>query len=523
ASIESRVSICGQLVGMSNFLSTVLDFAPVLINLKTEKVVLCQSGQYTLALGGGISEPESLLMRQLDALVNIFVFYHGSLDTVRNLSKDQVSFLTNISIIWDCYVPFIRHYGDTLPAVFDPLPFLKAPKNSSGCFLKATHTLQACQRRHHVLGGCILHKKSVLCTQLETCITKRLLLLKPNQCHVNNCDSDQQDSARQEDDDPTFFIPPPEDKPMSGLSYHRDQATTSPQDCENSATEEYHDTVEDLATINALLQTYHHLKTSDLMVTKYSACNLDQPENSKVEKNLFKDLIDAEKVPCKVAVENTTKQGLENGRESGLSYSITRESPRCGCPGNCLGDTGLCLSQVEGGNPSNPSMPQQVPVDLPNEQCSTSTVDIESSNTTVADESMEQKQEADYVDNFDDNLDQIDGLVHINLYVQAHSNTVLILLADSSLSRDQETIKALWKTTLNELGELEVHLNQCPENSEHPTKPDDYSFLVYDAINNTTKGNLTEPVLQVDHMFCETAKTVHEQFTNCASLKAVTL
>lgn len=36
-------------------------------------------------------------------------------------------------------------------------------------------------------------------------------------------------------------------------------------------------------------------------------------------------------------------------------------------------------------------------------------------------------------------------------------------------------------------------------------------------------GNLEEPVLQADHMFCDTAKTVHEQFNNCSSLRSVTL
>lgn len=51
ASIDSRVSICGQLVGVSNFLTTVLDFAPVLIKLRTEKVALLQSGKYTLVNG----------------------------------------------------------------------------------------------------------------------------------------------------------------------------------------------------------------------------------------------------------------------------------------------------------------------------------------------------------------------------------------------------------------------------------------------------------------------------------------
>ena len=38
---------------------------------------------------------------------------------------------------------------------------------------------------------------------------------------------------------------------------------------------------------------------------------------------------------------------------------------------------------------------------------------------------------------------QIEGMAHVSLYVQAHSEIVLILLADPDLKSDQETIRAL--------------------------------------------------------------------------------
>ena len=31
-------------------------------------------------------------------------------------------------MIWDCYLHFVRHYGDFLPGVFDPLPFVDLTK-----------------------------------------------------------------------------------------------------------------------------------------------------------------------------------------------------------------------------------------------------------------------------------------------------------------------------------------------------------------------------------------------------------
>jgi len=155
---------------------------PALCKLQTEKVATVHSGQYTLALGGNLSEPDSLLIRQLETLQSIFKFYHGSLERIRMMCDSQKIFLTWMNVIWDCYLHFVRHYGDFLPGVFDPLPFLDLPKRvAATCFTKASYILQACQRRQHILGGCILYSNSILCTQLEPSITERLLLLKPNQ------------------------------------------------------------------------------------------------------------------------------------------------------------------------------------------------------------------------------------------------------------------------------------------------------------------------------------------------------
>ena len=38
---------------------------------------------------------------------------------------------------------------------------------------------------------------------------------------------------------------------------------------------------------------------------------------------------------------------------------------------------------------------------------------------------------------------QVEGLTHVNLYVQAHSKVVLILLAEEGLNTDCKAIKAL--------------------------------------------------------------------------------
>ena len=47
---------------------------------------------------------------------------------VFQMCDSQKIFLTWMNVIWDCYLHFVRHYGDFLPGVFDPLPFLDLPK-----------------------------------------------------------------------------------------------------------------------------------------------------------------------------------------------------------------------------------------------------------------------------------------------------------------------------------------------------------------------------------------------------------
>lgn len=44
------------------------------------------------------------------------------------MCESQEMFLSWMNMIWDCYLHFVRHYGDFLPGVFDPLPFVDLPK-----------------------------------------------------------------------------------------------------------------------------------------------------------------------------------------------------------------------------------------------------------------------------------------------------------------------------------------------------------------------------------------------------------
>ena len=50
ASTEDRISICGQLIGMSHFVHGFIGSRPALCKLQTEKVATVHSGKYTLVI-----------------------------------------------------------------------------------------------------------------------------------------------------------------------------------------------------------------------------------------------------------------------------------------------------------------------------------------------------------------------------------------------------------------------------------------------------------------------------------------
>ena len=117
---------------------------------------------------------------------------------------------------------------------------------------------------------------------------------------------------------------------------------------------------------------------------------------------------------------------------------------------------------------------------------------------------------------------EVDGLIHANLFVQAHSEIVLILLAKCDLYQNEETVRSLWSTSLSQLGEMDILM----KNSVKENKQDGQSqlnLLIYDKFEKTMSGNLREPVYAPDHVFCETAKTLHYQFDNAPLLFDVTL
>ncbi|XP_078600158.1 uncharacterized protein LOC144875183 isoform X2 [Branchiostoma floridae x Branchiostoma japonicum] len=180
--LNSQCALCGQLMGMVRCLEVISGAAPSVYHLQKYKIAVRHTGRFTLALGASADLPNAAVLKQMDSLYRIFAFYHGSLDAVfKRCGGEKQPFLLAMERIWECYLPYIKHYSRVVPAMFDVIPSVPLPKSAGVLFLRASHILQSCQRKPGVLAGCLLYDNKVLCTQLSPELTSRLLLIKANQ------------------------------------------------------------------------------------------------------------------------------------------------------------------------------------------------------------------------------------------------------------------------------------------------------------------------------------------------------
>ena len=101
------LEVKGLMLHLAGLDATILSYR-LLIHL----VLLCTLFTVFQALGGDLSEPDSLLIRQLETLLSIFTFYHGSVDRMRMVSKSNA--LTSarlvssetLSLIIQCFTTF---------------------------------------------------------------------------------------------------------------------------------------------------------------------------------------------------------------------------------------------------------------------------------------------------------------------------------------------------------------------------------------------------------------------------------
>ncbi|KAL4223117.1 melanosome assembly [Mactra antiquata] len=193
-SIDERCALCGQLMGMTEFLSaTICKSPPNVFRFEHDKYVFLHPGTYSLGMRGGPFIADNLLHKQLEMLYQTFVTYHGTIDSLKLRFKETSGgFLQELDNIW-CTILKASGiiYGPSFTHTFQSLSYVSLPKTGSHLFLQASHLLQSSQRRPYVLAGTILYKNKVLSTQLPPNLTRHLTYLQNQIPHIvrkTDCD-----------------------------------------------------------------------------------------------------------------------------------------------------------------------------------------------------------------------------------------------------------------------------------------------------------------------------------------------
>ncbi|KAK3083878.1 hypothetical protein FSP39_004489 [Pinctada imbricata] len=178
---DDQCAVCGQLMGMSEFLyTTISKSAPAVFKLQYEKYCLKRIGNYTLGLEGNLDNSDVQLERQLMFLYKAFIMYCGSIGNIRQqYPGDGGGFVRELRGIWDILYPSGSWHDSYLTQAFQTLPTVHIPKGKGEIFLQASNILQSSQRRPGVLLGAIVFKNRVLSTQISPEMTRKLILMTP--------------------------------------------------------------------------------------------------------------------------------------------------------------------------------------------------------------------------------------------------------------------------------------------------------------------------------------------------------
>lgn len=169
-------SLCYQIAGIAKFLKTTFS-CPSLITLDQGKFALHWSGKYLFALGENEDSQGTVLKRQLLFLCGIFCFYHGSINNLLRICKnDRKEFLIQMELAWSRYISLSQCFNNLLdvPVNAIPLPFAK---KYAVAVSKANELLCMCQLSTAVIAGAVYCNGRVVLSQLSPELTSYLTLM----------------------------------------------------------------------------------------------------------------------------------------------------------------------------------------------------------------------------------------------------------------------------------------------------------------------------------------------------------
>ncbi|XP_055957593.1 uncharacterized protein LOC126823353 isoform X2 [Patella vulgata] len=117
-----------------------------------------------------------------------------------------------------------------------------------------------------------------------------------------------------------------------------------------------------------------------------------------------------------------------------------------------------------------------------------------------------------------------DGLTEVVLYVQGHSDMMLLMFLEKDSKCEEKNITNLWKSSLSHLAELDFEMKEClnkAKNERQLKAHQGYHFLKYDSFMQTLAGNTLDPITSIGYDYVNTAGKIHDSFTSSQTTNEV--
>lgn len=568
----------GQLVGMVAFTESLTGAIPKIICLEKTKFAIIKQSHYLILLGSSLNNiPDGFLLKKLEKFVNVFTFYHGSLHRLRQRCGLKEDFLLELDLISSSYLAFAQSYGMIIASIFYRLQAVTFNKLSSMVYMNVCQILQACQRRDNVYSGCLFSESRLICSQLPVELAYYLQLLKPNQ---NNHPA----SVYYPGFDWPFgvrilqvYVTPTQYEQLLETSYLSPYKNKTRR-IDSALKKMKH--VKKLKTKTEIPKTFFTSK--DSLWSDESLELMDSLGNSSTD--LTSSLKSEQVCQCRYLINEELSASVSSNVESSVPRKLddTSSLDRYGIRHTCAEKHGLPFSE------SDKKMHNQVSETDPQEEFlnSMSSVSINSHNLNVVGLSGITEETGRVKASHDDvNINMADGkntdlveeklsdrkdlpkfvmsrkmsdelnigsaghewvnsqkmsdskknkeqedivvtddMKELHLYVQAHSNTILLLLMEPQ-SYDRHTFKSLWETILPQLGDIEAQVKSILSSSAEKVgkQKETFCYLKHNKLQNTCQSNIADVVSVQDRTLLEAINTIHQQFENSATMTDITL
>ena len=528
---ENQVYILfGQLVGIVKCAETLTGALPSIIRLEKTKFVVTRNTHYLLFLGYKSTStiiPDSSMKKKLKKFLDVFAFYHGSFERLISANKNNLNdFLLDLEVISSNYLAFAQGYNALTQSIFDPLPTIAFDKTSSSIFSKVAQILESCQRRENIYCGCLFAESNVVTSQVSSILVQHLLLLKASQKnkHVStfypgfDCPFGVRILrvfvTKQQYEE---IIKVSLQSPYS-TSYNNHKNTKK----HTNDTENLHlrKTTSNSSTISLKEESADRIDTRNLTamstitseILSSSDCNCKDYSHTSCKISINKDLVKTENMDS----FDISEKSFNDLQESN-SLKTDKTLQNCKCAEN---KTNLSFNECCDTYLKTDKLSDQK--DLPRFYLTNMITHLDVNDTNHIPIPVLEEKEIDLSLGAQKQI--LDNMHELHLYVQAHSDVVLVLFMEVKETYEYQNLRSLWEMLLPHLGELEAQVKSLLSMREEnePKRAANICFVKYDNVIRKCETNISEIINADDLTFINAVSTIHHQFESSSSVSDIT-